>query len=254
MVTYLDLALDLEKSLHQNTDDKEINRYALFFWIFTYAKALKRQRFEKDISMGNKFDDGFLNIFNKIPVYSSPTPTNQTPLQGLKYIIMPESVMSLSNNKGINYIAYSGYDPDCSGTEFTMATFTRTQPNEARRLYMRTSETEKPSPKNVYYFRTGDEIYFVGIEQVNVSFLEAGIYSDGNFADIKSVNEKINLPSDMIGALRNQLLGMGRFILMLPADVANDGTSAISGRNMQNMGIRPTQPAPVQNGGSEEAT
>lgn len=246
-MTYGDLIDDLEKSLKQNTDDKEINRYAILYWILVYAKPLKRKQFETDLAQNKQLDDRFLNIFDKIPVYGSPQPNNLNPLQALKYIFLPESVMSLSNNRGVSYFGYSGYDPDCGGPEFAMATFTRTEPREVRRLYMRKSDTERPSPKNVYYFRNSDDIvYFLGLETVNVKYLQTGIYIDAEFDKITSINQEIDLPSDAVASLRNQLLGMGRFIMMLPADFKNDGSSDIPGRTLNAMGIQPNQPQAQQ--------
>lgn len=245
-MTYEDLIYDIEKSLKQNYDDSDINRYAILYWILVYSKPLKRKQFESDIAKGNQLDDKFLNIFDKIQVYSSTQPANPNNLQGLKYIFLPESVMSLTNNRGVSYFSYSGYDPDCGGPEFAMATFTRTEPREVRRLYMRKSETERPGPKNVYYFRNSDDIvYFLGLEQVNVKLLQCGLYVDTNFDKITSIKENIDLPSDLIASLRNQLLGMGRFIMMLPADYRNDGSSDVPGRSMNAMGIMPRQPQSV---------
>lgn len=246
-MTYEALIYDIEKSLKQNYDEKDISRYAILYWIIVYAKPLKRKQFEADLKLNNQLDDRFLNIFDKIPVYGSPQPANPKALQALKYVFLPQSVMSLTNNRGISYFAYSGYDPDCGGPEFAMATFTRTEPREVRRLYMRRSETEKPSPRNVYYFRRSDDIvYFLGIEDVNVKYLQVGLYVDVDLSNIASIKQEIDLPSDAIASLRNQLLGMGRFIMMLPADYKNDGSSDLPGRSMNAMGIQPRQPQPEQ--------
>lgn len=229
--TYRELVFDMEKVLKQNFADAEINTNAILFWITVAASRLRRARFKNDLKESDSIEGAYLSIFDEIPIKTFPTSNNPNKLKGLKYIEFPYKIVDLEFDKGIDYITYSDLDPNCCyGPGMTRIVFTKTMPSETRRLYMR--ETEKPTEKNPYYYRTtGSIIYLLGLEESNISKLQIGCFLNTTFDDVRDTKQNpdaslmvIDLPEDLISVLRYELMNMGRAILMMPRDRKNDGT------------------------------
>jgi hypothetical protein len=161
-----------------------------------------------------KVDSGaYVSPFN-LTVYVEP-------INGRNYFTLPASIYDFDKDDGIDYITYAP-GIDLSLPLFTGVTFTRTTPSKAARLYFR--EEEQPSPSNPYFYRLSDRIYLLGIEQINITSIEAGLKLCFDPVDTAmDIDDEFQFPSDLLPLLKRQILDLGRFVLNVPRDMINDG-------------------------------
>jgi hypothetical protein len=180
----------------------------ILFWVQIYGDRLRLQHDEK-------IDSGLTtSIFNTIPVLIEP-------LTGRKYIIIPASIYDTDGDGAVVYISYNySVDPNA----FSYVTFSRTEPSFVQRLYW--TEDEKPAPDNPYFYRAGNKIYLLGLECIDVQFVEAGLkVSLGG--DPCDLDEEFNFPPELLPILQRQILDLGRFVLQIPADRTNDADNSL---------------------------
>lgn len=211
---------DISKDLKQVVDDKEITDIQIGHWVIMLANRLKSQHIAKRDS------GAYLSVFTNIPVQTFTNSTNPNQIKGRKYLEIPETIYDYDLDGGIEYISYylEDFQENCP-PPFTNQTFTRTTPSTAQRLYF--SKYEKPQPKNPYFYRVGPYVYLLGLECANVKFLEIGIY-----AALKPVTDAsidldatFDFPEETLIILKRQVLDLGRFVLMMPEERTNDGSS-----------------------------
>lgn len=209
--------------LKQTIDDAEIDEVTVGFWIITLSNTILGQH------IGKRDSGAFLTTWTGVPVVEPTTTLQNAVVAGRKYITLPANIFDFDFDGGIDYIAYtSDGGPGCP-PEFEFVNFERTSPKEARMLLFHPQT--KPSPKRPYFYRTGDFIPLLGIENINVPAVELGIYST-----IKPITEinfdaPFTFPDELMSVLRRQLLDLGRFILFMPGD------------NRQNVGADETTPS-----------
>jgi hypothetical protein len=154
-------------------------------------------------------------------------------VKGRKHIVLPTCIFDYDKDGGVEYISYymDKDEPNCP-PKFVNQTFTRTSPGDVQRLYM--SEYEKPNGKNPYWYRAGQYIYLLGLECINPTAVEIGIYST-----IKPITDPdIDLdgpfpfPEELLIQLKRQVLDLGRFVLVIPEERVNDGVDVDAQRNM----------------------
>lgn len=202
-MTYRNVCYDIFTVLRANYDDTEITLNHVIYWVQIYADRLRIQHDEK-------VDSGLTtSIFNTIPVLIEQ-------LTGRKYIIIPASIYDLDGDAAIEYISYNyTVDPNA----FSYVTFSRTEPAFAQRLYW--TEEEKPTPDNPYFYRSGNKVYLLGLECIDVQFVEAGLKTSLS-SDPCNLDDEMNFPPELLPILQRQILDLGRFVLQIPADRTND--------------------------------
>jgi hypothetical protein len=206
--------------LKQTIDDAEISPVTVGFWIITQSNRILSQHVQK-------MDSGaFLTTWPSVPVIV-PTATQTTGVvAGRKYITLPSSIFDFDKDGGIEYISYqSDGGPGCP-PEFEFQKFERTSPSEARLLTW--SPYTKPSPTRPYYYRTKDYIPLLGIESINVEYVEVGIYSTIECIDTIDIDAPFDFPEELMDVLRRSLLDLGRFILFMPSERTNVGDDPIN--------------------------
>jgi hypothetical protein len=210
---------DIAKDLRQTFDDKEIQPSQIAYWVLMVGNRLRAQHIEKRSS------GAFLHTFVGIPVEKVAATSNPNTAKGRKRITLPESIYDYNNDRGIDYIAYwleEEAGENCP-PRFTSHTFTRTTPKQSERLYY--DKDEKPSPSNPYFYRTGESVYFLGIEKVNVREIEIGIFSTFDPLTSVDLDAPFDFPEELLMILKRQVLDLGRFSLMVPEERKNDGSS-----------------------------
>lgn len=202
-MTYRNVCYDILTILRSNYDDTEITLNHVVYWVQIYADRLRVQH-------DQKIDSGLATeIFNTIPVLTEP-------LTGRKYIVIPASIYDLDGDAAIEYLSYNySVDPNA----FSYVTFSRTEPSWVQRLYW-TSE-EKPTPDNPYFYRVGNKIYLLGLECINVDYVEAGLKVSLGTSTC-NLDDEFPFPPELIPILQRQVLDLGRFVLQIPADRTND--------------------------------
>lgn len=211
---------DISKDLKQITDDKEITDIQIGHWVIMLANRIRSQHIAKRDS------GAFLSVFANVPVQTFSSTTNPNQIKGRKYIEIPEVIYDYDQDGGIEYISYylEDFQENCP-PPFTNQTFSRTTPSTAQRLYF--TKWEKPNPKNPYFYRVGPYVYLLGLECANVKNLEIGIYAalrpvtDGQL----DLDARFDFPEETLIILKRQVLDLGRFVLMMPEERVNDGSS-----------------------------
>lgn len=213
---------DIATDLKQIYDDKQIQKAKIAYWVLMIGNRLKSQHIEKRDS------GAFLHVFTNVPVVVEQSSTNPNIVKGRKHIVLPTTIYDYNQDRGIEYISYwiddEAFD-DCP-PEFTNKTFTRTTPKVSHRLYY--DEDERPSPSNPYFYRTGDRVYFLGIEKVNVEEVEIGIYSAFDPLTEIDLDDEFDFPDELVAVLKRQVLDLGRFVLQVPEERKNDGENDVA--------------------------
>jgi hypothetical protein len=210
---------DIAKDLKQVFDDKVIEKSQIAYWVLLVGNRLKSQHIAKNDS------GAYVHAFANVQIQITAVGSNPNDIAGRKRIELPEAIYDYDKDGGIEYISYwdqESVSVDCiDAPEFTNRTFTRTRPIETERLYM--TKEERPSPRNPYFYRQGKYIYFLGIECVDVSTVEIGIYSTFDPLTIIDLDDEFEFPEELLLILKRQVLDLGRFALKIPEDRKNDG-------------------------------
>lgn len=212
------IAYDIQSDLKQIGDDREVTLPKVVFYVIMVANRLKAQHIDKRDS------GAFLHTFPDLPIIRPANNKTKDLVKGRAYIYLPKSIYDLEMDRGVEYVNYSR-DEDCRQA-FDGISFTRTF---AGRPIERLQKTiyEKPSPKNPYWYRIGDYIGLIGIENTTAKFMEIGIYSAFDPITTVDIDEPFDFPQELISILKRQVLDLGRFVLMIPNERVNDGDDSL---------------------------
>ena len=215
MATYRYVVYDLQKNLSSTFDDADFTFNQILYWVTMVANRL---RAEQQMVEGS---DLFTSTFNSVPI--------QVDEKGRKYIDLPVQIMDLPNNAGIVYITYNSDTCKCDGPMFAQVFFESTSVAGVQHLYL--DEYTTPTSKRPYFYRIGhkidgvnvNRIYLLGLECIDVLDLEIAIKASIDPENICSLDEIIPLPDERIQELTNEVLKLGKFIMMMPNEMVNDG-------------------------------
>ncbi len=236
-VTYRFLASDILEMYNANTDDSELGLAQVVFWINTIANRIRMQHIRK-LPTG-----AHLLIFQNVPISIEPNSNR-------KFFDLPKSVYDFSHEKGIDYITYQDITDCDNPPAFTQNTFNMTTARDSKRLYF--DPYEKPSTVNPYFYRTDAKVFLLGLECIDVpKGLEMGLYAtiDPNI-DGCNLDDEISLSEELITVLRNEVLALGRFAFIIPAEKINEGADqtaqVIQRENIQIPQVRQAQGIPEE--------
>lgn len=224
MTTYRHIVDELHESLEQTIDDPKLTKSHVAYWVIMMGNRLKMQHISKRDS------GAYLHIFPNVPV-ESHSANSEDEVKGRKYILLPRQVYDYDLDKGVSYISYYLEDdiPECP-PRFTHQTFYRTTPAKAARTYY--NPYEAPRPSHPFFYRNSDHIYFLGLEKVPVKTVEIGIYSTIPPVTDINLDDPIDFPEELIAVLQRQVLDLGRFSMMLPQDLVNEGRNNLGNANV----------------------
>lgn len=157
-----------------------------------------------------KRDSGaFLTIFPDVPVLLD-TKTNR------KYVELPGLIFDFDKDDGIDYMAY-----ESTGTKYELPRFTRkkilrTEPGQGEWLNL--SPYTKPSAKEPYFYRSGNLLYFLGLEKVPVNFVEMGLYLTINPLQTIDIDAPFPFPMELLSDLKRQVIDLIKFSWFFPSD------------------------------------
>ena len=216
-----DIAVDLKQVL----DDKIVQRTQIAYWVTLVGNRLKSQH------IGKRDSGSFLSIFDEVPIEVKQLSTPPNEIKNRKFIVLPKSIYDYDMDGGIEYISYSIEDeqPGCP-PPFTNTIFDRTTPSKSERLYF--NAYEKPSSFNPYFYRSGDHIYFLGLECVDVKSVEIGIYTTLDPITEIDLDAPFDFPEELLIILKRQVLDLGRFVLLMPTERINDGDNDVQGKGV----------------------
>jgi hypothetical protein len=201
---------DLLNDLQQIYDDAKLTPFKIFYWTMVHADRLRKLHIEK-------IDSGaYVYRFDAIVVEVDP-------VTGRNRFELPAAIYDFDKDDGVDYICYPP-EYDKSLPMFAGVTFTRTTPGKAARLYFR--DEEKPSPSNPYFYRQNKYIYLLGVEEINLTKVEAGLKTSLEPASLTTdIDVAFDFPQDLIPVLKRQILDLGRFVMQIPVDLVNDGAA-----------------------------
>jgi len=206
---------DIAVTLKQTFDDKIIQKSQILYWILLVGNTLKAQHIQK-------LDSGaFLSTFTNVPLLQSSTSVDRNIVKDRKYFILPETIYDFNNDGAIEYMCYVSDGGPLCPPQFTRQTFTRTTPKISERLYY--SGYETPSPKNPYFYRIGNYIYTLGLEMVDVKFLEIGLFTALDPLTKIDIDAYFDFPDELTTILRTQVIALAKYSYLFPQERANDG-------------------------------
>ncbi|MGB0975821.1 MAG: hypothetical protein ACPGSG_02495 [Prolixibacteraceae bacterium] len=214
-MTYRYVVYDLQKSFNASFDDADFTFNQILYWVLVVTNKLRIQQ----TALTNT--DLFTSTFSSVAV--------QEDANGRKYIDLPSQIMDLPYNEGIVYITYNVETCKCEGPAFAQVHFHPTSVGAVKTLYM--DEYTKPSAKNPFFYRIGQEVdkvsvnrvYLLGLECVPVEDVEIAIKTTLNPGDVCDLDANIPLPDELIQDLVMQVLQLGKYIMMMPKENTNEG-------------------------------
>jgi len=214
-MTYRFIAYDLQKSLKKTFDDADITLIQIIYWVQVIANRIRLEHYVQTNS------DLFTSTFYPVLVSKDD--------KGRKYIDLPTQIMDLPNNEGVAYITYNTDTNSCHGDAFAQTFFQPVDTMKVQHLYL--DEYTKPSSRNPYFRRVGDKvngvavnrIYLLGIECVEVTDVEIAVRSTLNPSSVCSLDDNLPIPDERVGDLIQEVLKLGRFVMLIPDERSNDG-------------------------------
>jgi hypothetical protein len=239
-MTYRYVVYDLQKNFNATFDDADFTFNQILYWVMVIANRLRVQQ----TMLTNS--DLFTSTFNNIPVL--------TDSNGRKYIDLPVQIMDLQNNAGIVYLTYNEDTCSCEGPRFAQVWFQGVNLPNVQHLYLDAYTT--PSASNPYFYRVGHKVdgsgvnrlYLLGVECVPVTSVEIAVKSSLDPKKLCNIDEEIPVPDEMIQDLVMQVLQLGRFIMLMPKEVTNEGEdeAELNTQMYANRAINPPQAQPMQ--------
>ena len=206
---------DLMVDLRQTFDDQRITEAQVAYWVTIIGNRLKAQHIEKRSS------GAFLTTFAEIPVQVSDI-TGDNLVRYRKYFDLPDCIFDFNNDKGIDYISYSVEEelPDMPAP-LTQVNFSRTTPGSLKGIYA--NKYTSPDTKTPYFYRSGQRVYLLGIECIDVDSVEVGLYLTLSPITEIDMDAVFEFPEELILVLKKHVLDMGRFALLMTKERVNDG-------------------------------
>ena len=212
-MTYRFALYDIQSLLKQTYVNKEFADNQVLFWILMYANMLRKRHDEKTES------GTYLHVYKKVNVYKELDTKR-------KYIILPADIFDLDKDGAIVYITYNYSVDICDVPTFTSITFERTSPQQSKVLYL--TEEETPRSDNPKFYRENNNIFFLGLECIDIKYVEIGLKTTMNPSIICDLDTTMELPDEMYPILKEYILNMGKFGLMIPEESVNKGTNDVS--------------------------
>lgn len=222
MANYRYVSYSLLTSLKKMDDDSDVRLPHVVYWVQVVANKLMVDQFLKT-------DSGlFTSTFNEVTVLEDE--------KGRKYFELPSQIMDLPNEEGIELITYCA--EKCNPHPQQSVFFQPTTLAKSPLLYY--DEYTKPSTLNPYFYRVGykvdgakvNRVYLLGLECAKVDCLDIALRCTIDPTALCDLDEEIPLPDERIKELMDEVLALGRFIMMIPEERVNQGADETSPSNV----------------------
>lgn len=208
MATYRYVAYSILEALNENKDDSSIRRNNIIFWVQVAANTLRAQRLAKrQIQSGE-----FLTHFGNIEVIQDGV---------RKYVSMPQQIIDLENDNGIEQVTYRLEDFDYCDSPFDQP-FEKTEP--AKIWSLRAIPLRAPNPTRPFMAREGNKLYLYGIENIAVNYVEMWLRTAVDQTRQLDLDASVEVAEDQIELLIQKVMPLVRFALILPNDKTNTGS------------------------------
>jgi len=293
MATLRQLVSSVDVQLQQLSPDSKIPSIQLYMWGMWLVNKYKSYQ-AKTVETGS-----YLTVFPAVAVTATATAAVDI-VQAEKYSVLPQSILDLEGDRGIDYISYirnqntaatvtitrAGYDATVIHSLHGMVTgdrvviagaveteyngikvitksndneysykvytspaspatgtitalvvpnidvgiairFTRTTPNKA--VILQYSPYEEPSAANPYWYRHGNYIGYLGLDEETISYVEMGLLTSFDPFDPHDIDDNLDILTEYADEIFKDMVELGRFGLLIPEENFNDGSGEMSG-------------------------
>ena len=233
---------DISVTLKQTFDDKMIQRSQIAYWVLLVANTLKSQHIQKRSS------GLYLTTFPNVPLIMADSGgEGKNVVKNRKYFVLPTTIYDFDNDGAIDYIAYVSDGTQTCPPQFTRQTFNRTTQKTSERLYY--SKYEKPSPTNPFFYVTGQNVYTLGLEKVDVELVEIGLYVALDPLLTIDIDQYLDFPDELVFQLRRNVMDMAKYSYLFPQERLNDGNASVADKKLdlpKTQSVNEQQPDPNQ--------
>ena len=220
--TLRQIVYDALRKVRENHPEANVTPAQVAYWVIVHGDRLRKMH------IGQIPTGRFMVTYDDIAALVDPN-------TGRNYFVLPTSIYDFENDAGIDYITYNAAI-DLDDPTFTSVQVTRTTPAESRRLYM--SADERPSPSNPYFYTSVDRVYLLGCEQINLTTIEAGLYTTLQAYDTAlDLDQVFDFPQELIPMLTAEVVAMGLFITKIPreydVEVKENAINVVSNKDIQ---------------------
>lgn len=205
--TYRYLANLILDKINENADDSQITINHVIFWINIASNRLRLERKTKI-----KADSGaYLVLIEGVPI---------TVAGRRKFIELPNVILDMDNDNGVAAINYNlNTAPD--GVDTLGTKFERISPAAAHSAMH--IPIRKPSPTNPFYYRMGDRLSILGLENVRVDTVDLFLYTAVDPTIMVSLDTEVGVEEDQIEPLYAAVMQLMNFGLPSSQSFKNDG-------------------------------
>ena len=83
-----------------------------------------------------------------------------------------------------------------------------------------------PSPSNPYFYLSGNIVYFLGIEKVDIKNVEMGLYTTINPVEKIDIDAPFPFPDELLSQVKRGVTDLARYSFFIPrVDIINDGAA-----------------------------
>lgn len=227
---------DTLETIKQTFDDRNVSRAQVAYWYIIVGNQLLAQHVQKRDS------GAFLSTFTDIPIVQVAANKNPDFVKARRFLRLPVDIFDFDKDNGVEYITYTSPGGLECPPKFSEIKFQRTTPSEAEFLNMHPQT--KPSAKNPYWFRTGRNIYLLGVEKVNIKTVEMGIYMTIDPVEKIDIDLPFHFPPELLHVLKRQVLDLARFSFFFPSERKNEGSDSEDGKQIPKVQSVNQSPAP----------
>lgn len=212
MATINELISDVELRLTRGniSDDFTIDRRQIQFWLDNIRAELIDANSKNDAETATSWDS-FMVEYPCVKVDIKEADCPDVCDSNTYELTLPTKVMTLVNDMGIYRVeAQSG------------KTIQRIRLSEKSRI-MNTA-LSKPSQSNIYYYRVNDKLRFLGGTDNFYKNGSLNLYLIPSSTEGLSLEDEYPIDKELLRVLLDQAEAIGRRVLSLPEDKANDGS------------------------------
>jgi hypothetical protein len=215
---------DCKLALKSAFPDAEIPSNQILFWVRIAENFIMQRHLKVDVT------GAYLTEFNTVPVVTTTSPNLR------KYVVLPASVLDLTNDTGIVYVAYQN-----NVLQNEQVFFQWCEADEIQTLDW--MPLEAPSTSNPYAYRVGNNIYLLGVEALTIANVQIGMYAAVDpRTDYVNIDSPMAINEEQIISLRDIVLDLGKYMLMIPKERLQAGDD----QRAENVGVQTLAKAGIQ--------
>ncbi len=215
-ITWRYLTFSAQNALKQVFADMSITNEMMLFFVKGIVNKLKAAR---GIAMNYK-SGSYVTVFDNVAISIDYNGTDFW--KKVKYSELPSSILDFDLDKAVESIHYRLPDSKCvSGWRWQR--IYRGTMNSIEGMYC--EGFEKPNPDNPFFIRRNNTIYYFGLEKVPVTVAEMHLWtSESPIIGLTNWDDEVLIDEEDVIEVCQRVIGLGRFLLTIPADKRQEGS------------------------------